>query len=132
MKCSNREIKAAKGSLCVFKSFMYCFCPLYFRRRVWKTSLSFSGGKGVGKRKNLNYLLMSKTPWCIKLNFKLLIQRFFCLMYDFRIHSNLVFRALGKLRSTAWMHSNYKIKRWDIELLSMPLTYFQTIMSVSK
>lgn len=103
------------------------FCAVYSpisvkRKHVLKNKLNIPYSKTVSRRKNLNYPLMSKTPWCIKLNFKLLIQRCFSLMYNLRMHFNLVFRALRNLESIAWMHSNYKIKRLDIQLLGMLLS----------
>lgn len=114
------------NGLCVFwnyKFLCYVYSPISAKRKyVLKNKLNIPYSKKVSRRKNLNYLLMSKTPWCITLNFKLLIQRCFSLMYNLRMHFNLLLRALRNLKSIAWKHSKYKIKRLDIQLLGMLLS----------
>ena len=49
---STREIKAAKGSLCDFESWLlYYFCPLTFQKEGLKNKLSIPWGKRGGKKK---------------------------------------------------------------------------------
>lgn len=129
LQCSGRTVKTVKGSLCVLE-FRFFFCyqlPLLIQEVFGKQVCIPHSIKG--RKKEFKLLANDWNSLVYTLHFKLLMPRFiffllFFLMYDFSLLSNLVFRALGRLRSIAWMHSNYKVKRTDTEILSMLFTFF--------